>query len=91
MKLLRSIESALGSIRIFAVLANDARVFLRSMFRSQASLIAENLFLRKQLAFYQEHQIKPRRLTDAARFSLVFWSRFFCEWKLRSSSSSRLR
>jgi len=32
------------------------------------------------LAFYQEHQIKPRRLTDAARFSLVFWSRFF-EWK----------
>src|SRR5215472_15657556 len=43
-------------------------------------LIAENLFLRKQLGFYQEHQIKPRRMTDAARLSLVFWSRF-CEWK----------
>ena len=41
---------------------------------------AEILFLRKQLAFYQEHQIRPRRLTDAARFSLAFWSRFF-EWK----------
>jgi hypothetical protein len=27
---------------------------------------AEVLFLRKQLAFYQEHQISPRRLTDAA-------------------------
>jgi len=80
MKVLRSIRSALGSVRVFGVLANDALVFLRSMFRSRTSLIAENLFFRKQLAFYQEHQIKPRRLTEAARFSLVFWSRFF-EWK----------
>jgi hypothetical protein len=39
-----------------------------------------NLFLRKQLAFYQERQIHPRRLTNAARLSLVFWSRFFA-WK----------
>src|SRR5215472_12445033 len=43
-------------------------------------LIAENLFLRKQLGFYQEHQVKPRHMTDAARLSLVFWSRF-CAWK----------
>jgi hypothetical protein len=34
------------------------------------------LFLRKQLAFYQEHETKPRRLTDAARITLVFWSRW---------------
>ncbi len=32
---------------------------------------AEVLFLRKQLAFYREHQVRPRKLTDAARFSLV--------------------
>jgi putative transposase len=32
------------------------------------------------LAFYQERQVRPRRLTNAARLSLVFWSRFF-EWK----------
>ena len=38
------------------------------------------LFLRKQLAYYQEHQIRPRRLTDAARLSLVLCSRLF-EWK----------
>jgi hypothetical protein len=44
------------------------------------ALIAENLFLRKQLAFYQERQIRPCRLSDSARFSLVLWSRF-CNWK----------
>ncbi len=42
--------------------------------------MAENLFLRKQLAFYREHKIIPRPLTDAARLSLVFWSRLL-EWK----------
>src|SRR5664280_3819004 len=48
--------------------------------RSRSALLAENLFLRKQLAFYQERQIRPRRLTDAARFSLGLWSKF-CNWK----------
>jgi len=43
-------------------------------------LQAENLFLRKQLAFYREHQIRPQPLTDAARLSLVVWARF-CDWK----------
>jgi hypothetical protein len=51
--------------------------FVRVVFQSQASLVAENLFLRKQLAFYQERNSKPRRLTDSARFALLFWSRWF--------------
>jgi hypothetical protein len=38
------------------------------------------LFLRKQLDFYQEHQVPPKRLTNAARLILVFWSRL-CDWK----------
>ena len=42
--------------------------------------MAENLFLRKQLAFYGEHKIRPRPLTDAARLSLVLWSRMF-DWR----------
>ena len=42
--------------------------------------MAENLFLRKQLAFYGEHKIRPRPLTDAARLSLVLWSRIF-DWR----------
>jgi transposase InsO family protein len=49
-------------------------------FRSHSVLVAENLFLRKQLAFYQERKIAPRRLTDAARLSLVVWSRLF-DWR----------
>ena len=51
--------------------------FLRLALSSRTVLSAEVLFLRKQLAFYQEHQIHPRKLTAAARFSLVLWSRFF--------------
>jgi hypothetical protein len=42
--------------------------------------VAENLFLRKQLAFYQERKAKPRRLTDTARLALVLWSRWF-DWR----------
>jgi transposase InsO family protein len=49
-------------------------------FRSRNALIAENLFLRKQLAFFQEREIPPRRLTDAARLWLVIWSHFF-DWR----------
>jgi hypothetical protein len=60
--------------------AVDAQGFASSSFRSRTALIAENLFLRKQLAFYQERQIRPRRLTNAARLLLVFWSRFFA-WR----------
>src|ERR1700730_19163662 len=47
---------------------------------SHSALAAENLFLRKQLAFYQEHKIRPRRLSNAARFSLLLWSRLF-DWQ----------
>jgi len=54
--------------------------FVTTITRSRAALAAEVLFLRKQLAYYQEHEIRPRRLTDAARLSLVLWSRFF-DWK----------
>jgi hypothetical protein len=53
---------------------------MTAVFRSRTSVAAENLFLRKQLAFYQEHKVRPQRLTDAARFTLVLWSRLF-DWK----------
>ena len=74
------IQSIRSVLDIVCDLTNDVLAFLRSTFRSRTALIAENLFLRKQLAFYQEHQVRPRRLTNAARLSLVFWSRFF-DWK----------
>jgi putative transposase len=65
---------------LFLSLSSDLTLFMRSALRSRTALVAENLFLRKQLAFCREHKARPRPLTDAARLSLVFWSRLF-EWK----------
>jgi hypothetical protein len=40
----------------------------------------ENLFLRKQLAFYQERNIRPRRTSHPAQLTLVLLSRWF-NWR----------
>ena len=48
--------------------------------RSRAQRAAENLFLRKQLALYQERRAKPRRADDATRIVLAGLSRFL-EWR----------
>ena len=61
-------------------LLRDGLQFLNLVARSRTAVAAEVLFLRKQLAYYRDHQIRPRRLSDAARLSLVLWSRFF-DWK----------
>ena len=54
--------------------------FLGSLLRSKWALPAENLFLRKQLALYQERQVRPRRATDATRLTMVLAARLF-DWK----------
>jgi putative transposase len=46
----------------------------------RAALIAENLFLRKQLALFQERKVKPRRITTTARMMLLALARFF-DWR----------
>ncbi len=80
-RLARSVSRALGPVvRCVGDLTLDGFHFLAATLRSRTAVSAEILFLRKQLAFYQEHQIRPRRLTDSARFSLIFWSRLF-DWK----------
>src|SRR5262245_35478237 len=48
--------------------------------RPPTTLAAENLFLRKQLALYQECHVKPRRATTATRPALVWLSRCF-NWR----------
>jgi putative transposase len=35
--------------------------------RSHSALAAENLFLQKQLALFQERKVKPRRADDSTR------------------------
>lgn len=73
----RSLDAFLGLI---TELVREGFRFLGLMFRSRTALSAEILFLRKQLAFYEERQVEPRRLNDSARFSLALWSRLF-NWK----------
>ena len=47
---------------------------------SRSQLAAENLFLRKQLALYQERRVKPRRPEPATRIVLVLLSRLL-DWR----------
>lgn len=62
------------------LLLADALRFLQLCLRPPAALAAENLFLRKQLALYQERQVKPRRATNATRLVLVWLGQWF-DWR----------
>jgi len=64
---------------LLALLGNTVRFWLLCL-RPSAALAAENLFLRKQLALYQERHVKPRRATNATRLALVWLSRWF-SWR----------
>ncbi len=69
-------RAGLGWLRILG----DLVQFLGLGLRSRISLAAENLFLRKQLAFYQERKVKPRRADNPTRLTLVLLSRWF-NWR----------
>src|SRR5713101_7874264 len=55
---------------------------------SRSQLAAENLFLRKQLALYQERRLKPRRPDPAMRVVLVLLSRLL-DWRAPDGGSAR--
>ena len=63
----------------------DALTFIRLYFKPVATVAAENLFLRKQLGLYIERKVKPRRATDAIRFTLAQLSGLNWIATLRSS------
>ncbi len=58
----------------------DALRFLLLCLCPSPALAAENLFLRQQLALYQERHVKPRRATTATRLALVWFARWF-DWR----------
>ena len=72
-------QHLLPVVSTLLTLGVDAICFLRLCLRSRTSLVAENLFLRKELALYQEHPIKPKCATNATRFTLVWLSHWF-DW-----------
>lgn len=61
-------------------LTRDLLVFFGLVLRPRASLAAENLFLRKQLALFVERKIRPRRADGTRKLVLVLLSRLF-DWK----------
>ena len=63
----------------FSVLLDLGRVLLSAL-RSRAALAAENPFLRKQLALFQERKVKPRRAADSTRWSMATVSRLV-DWR----------
>jgi len=61
----------MGKWLVWLKTVGDLIHFLCLSLRPRGSLAAENLFLRKQLAFYQERKIKPRRTDNPTRLTLV--------------------
>jgi hypothetical protein len=58
----------------------DAWRFLLLCLRPSPALETENLFLRKQLALYQEREVKPRQATHPTRIALTWLARRF-DWR----------
>ena len=78
MELFSRIFGVLGELTDLArTLVADGMRFTALLARSRTALAAENLYLRKQLAFYQERKIKPRRFDNVTRFTLVLLSHAF--------------
>jgi hypothetical protein len=50
---------------------------IRLLLSARAALIAENLFLRKQLALFEKRAVRLQRTTIAPRMKLLILARFF--------------
>ena len=78
-------------VKTIITLIGDLATFLWLSLRPKAALAAENLFLRKQLAMFQERKIKPHwrdALVVVQPQTLVRWHRqgfrLFWRWKSRT-------
>jgi len=74
------LRTLLQLTRTMLTLLYDGLRFLGLCLRPSPALAAENLFLRKQLALYQERQQSPRRATKATRLALVWLGHWF-DWR----------
>src|SRR6187431_1090747 len=63
-------------LRTLSLVAFDLVVLVALAARPRAALVAENLFLRKQLAFFQERQVRQRRADAATRWMMAA----LCQW-----------
>ena len=58
-------------LRTLSLVAVDLIRLVALAARPRAALVAENLFLRKQLALFQERKVRPRRADAATRWMLA--------------------
>ena len=82
--MMRNVSECFAYVRepvamLLSLIADAVRYVGLCLYPSPA-LAAENLFLRKQLALYQERQVKPRRATNAIRVAMVWLARWF-NWR----------
>lgn len=77
---MRGTEPFLHLGRTTISVAIDGVHLLGASLRSRSALVAENLFLRKQLALYRERKVNPRRASDSLRLRLVLLARGFA-WR----------
>src|SRR5215475_9688283 len=68
------------SLTTLSSIARDLVHLLVLVTRSRSALAAENLFLRKQLALFQERKVKPHRAHDSTRLIMVILGRMF-SWR----------
>jgi hypothetical protein len=67
-------------LRVIIQILTDFGSLVWLFLRHSRAMASENLFLRKQLAMYQERGVKPRRPSATKRVSLVVLSRCF-DWR----------
>jgi transposase InsO family protein len=65
------------SLATLPSVARDLIHLLVLVSRSRRALAAENLFLRKQLALFEERKVKPHRAHDSTRLIMVILGRMF--------------
>src|SRR6187399_3533965 len=75
-----SFPAVVHSLRTLSLVAVDLIRLVALAVRPRAALVAENLFLRKQLALFQERQVRPRRADASTRWMMAALSQWFA-WR----------
>jgi hypothetical protein len=80
LKRLRRLRHVFQLASTLLTLIVGALRYLGLCLHPSSALAAENLFLRKQLALYQERHVKPRSAMNATRIALLRLGRWF-DWR----------
>jgi hypothetical protein len=75
-----SFPAVVHCLRTLSLVAVDLVRLVVLAARPRAALVAENLFLRKQLALFQERKVRPRRADDSTRWMMAALRQWFA-WR----------